>query len=232
MKRRRLASVILLAVSVAGANAAITVTGQEVMAHCDGFAADAGGFGSYNHGVSNSLIGSIMVPDSDSFTATTASVSSSGLSLINYTTATPNLLEFHSEGDYHCWGNGGGTNTTSLGSGHVQLALSMDQMTAYDITVQILDVGSGGFTLYGAPGVSVGYGAGVGTYHLTGTLTPYASYFWDMNGAVNDSTSGVPYQHRAHMIIDAKFTTVPEPMSLIVMGGGIALLAKRRRVTK
>ncbi len=226
-KLRLLGGCVSVALLAGTAQATITVTAQEVLAHCDGFASDPAGFGGYNHGVANALIGDHTAPDSDAFTAGAASVSSSGMSMIDYSSMAAHLLQLRSEGDYKCFGNGGGTNTTSLGSGHVNFSLDITELTNYDITVQILDVGAGGFSLVGS-GVTVGFGAGVGTYHLTGTLTPY-TYYWDMNGSVNDSTSGVSYSHRARMIIDAKFNTVPEPSAWMALAVGLGIAVRRRR---
>lgn len=212
----------------ASASAAILVTSQEVLGHCDGFAASTEGFGGYNHGVSSTIIGNYTAADNDGLTFGPASVSSSGSSVLHYSSLTTSNVQFVCNGDYNCFGNGGGNNTTSLGSGHVNIGLTATSDVAYSITVQILDVGSGGFTLYGSNGVNVGFGAGVGIYFFDGTLSS-GTYFWDMNGAVNDSTSGVPYQHRARMFITAHFSEVPEPISMISIAIGAGLFGMRRK---
>lgn len=221
-------SLILLALSIVGASrASILVQSQHLYSSVQGFAADPGGFSSYNQNFTDPVVHSGAASISDFTTATTASVASSAHNSLTYSTFSPNVVEFYSEDEYLCSGSGIGTNLTAGATGHTQLDLVFSGLTSYDISVQITDVGNGGFTLYGGPSIGVGFGMGVGTYHLTGVL--YAgSYFWDMNGSVQDSTGGSPFSHRAQMLVNARFVAVPEPTSLAVLGLGMLALLRRK----
>lgn len=223
------AVVVCAALTAGAASATILVTGQSVNAHTDGFVSGPGGFDLWNHGSGNGLVQSITVPDSDARSAGGASVSASAVSSIQYLIATAHALHFTNLIDYSVTGNGGGTNTTANANGNVQLAIDLTQPTAYDIWVTITDaMGGGSMTMYSNTGITVGFGAGVGSYHFTGTLGA-GTYYWDLNGNTGNSTSGTAFNQRARMSVDAKFSTVPEPASLAAMGLGLLALARKRR---
>ena len=217
----------------AAAHADIALVSQTASVSVQGFVATPGfPAAGYNHGPSNSLLlAPVNLSDADSAFSGDSTASSNMSTLINgYAFGTTGLLIAGVAAGSASSFNAGAVNTTVGAFQNYQLAFTIDAPTAVFLRVEIHEsspVTSGSIGLLSNP-ISIGWGAGSGTYEFNDVLAPGA-YTFNMNTNIFYSTGGTTGAFSSDGSFRFELGAVPTPGAAALLGlGGLAALRRRR----
>lgn len=211
----------------------IALSSQSASVSVQGFVNTPGfPFGAYNHGPTNNLLlAPVNLFDADSAASGGAFVlSDMGTAIDGYAFGTTGLLITGAAAGHARSFSETATNTTVGAFQNYQLAFTLDQPTPVYLRATILQsngITSGSIGLLSNP-VSIGWGAGAGTYEFNDVLAPGA-YTFNMNTNMFYSTGGTTESYYSDANFRFELGVIPAPGAASLLGVAAVAALRRRR---